>query len=107
MGLAIPNPFKKRQVAQHERHDVRIKAGLILLPREIAVEGLILNVSEGGCLFRPYQNFLLNRSGDRIALAVGGHRLNGRIMNTIPKGYGVAFERLVDVNFFLRLPSAA
>jgi hypothetical protein len=102
MGLALPRLFAKKRVAEHERHDVHLEAGLILLPREIVVQGLILNVSEGGCLFRPLQNYLLNRTGDRVALAVRGHKLEGRIMNTIPRGYGIAFAQLVDVNFFLR-----
>ena len=103
MGAALPNPLAKRKTAQHERFEVNLPAGLMLLPREVVVDGMILNVSEGGCLFRPYQSYLLNRTGDRCALVVRGHRLEGRIMNTIPKGYGVAFERFVDVAFFLRL----
>jgi hypothetical protein len=107
MGAAFPNPFAKKKIAQHERFEVNLPAGLVLLPRDVVVEGMILNVSEGGCLFRPYQTHLLNRTGDRAAIMVRGHRLEGRIMNTIPKGYGVAFERLVDVTFFLRLAQAA
>jgi hypothetical protein len=53
-------------------------------------------------LFRPFQSLLLNRTGDKVMVGVRGHKLTGRVMNTIPKGYGIAFERLVDVNFFLR-----
>jgi hypothetical protein len=100
--VALPKLFAKRKVAEHQRHTVNMPAGLILLPKEVTVDGIILNVSEGGCLFRPFQTLLLNRAGDKVMVAVRGHKLTGRIMNTIPKGYGIAFERLVDVNFFLR-----
>lgn len=97
MGL-----FVKAKTAEHTRHDVELPASIILLPREVELEGLIQNVSEGGCLFRPYQSFLLDRTGELVQLAVRGHRLPGRIMSTNPRGYGVAFERFVDVRFFLR-----
>lgn len=100
-AFALPRLSQKR-VAEHARHDVRLKGGLVLLPKEVTVDGLILNVSEGGCLFRPLQTHLLNRTGDHVMLAFRGHRLAGRIMSTNQRGYGVAFERLVDVNWFLR-----
>lgn len=97
MGL-----FVKAKTAEHTRHHVELPAALILLPREVELAGVIHNVSEGGCLFRPYQSYLLDRAGEHVQLAVRGHRLPGRIMNTNPRGYGVAFERFVDVRFFLR-----
>ncbi len=94
------NPLRRKVVAEHKRYDVRLKGGLVLLPRDIEVAGLILNVSEGGCLFRPFQNYLLNRDGDMVLLAIDGQRFEGRVMNTIERGYGVAFKDLVDLSAF-------
>jgi hypothetical protein len=87
----------------HQRLDVRLEASLILLPREISVNGLILNVSEGGCLFRPFLSHLISRTGDKVLVEVGGGRIFGHVMNTNERGYGVAFEELVDLSMFLAL----
>jgi PilZ domain len=100
MGMAALNPFRRNKVAEHKRYDVRMKGGLVLLPRDIEVAGMILNVSEGGCLFRPFQSYLMNRTGDMVLLACEGHRFEGRVMNTIERGYGVAFKDLVDLSAF-------
>jgi hypothetical protein len=100
MGKLLTNPFRPKRVAEHKRYDVRLIGGLVLLPRDIEVEGMILNVSEGGCLFRPFQNFLMNRTGDMVQVAFEGHRVEGRVMNTIERGYGVAFKDLVDIRIF-------
>lgn len=97
------NPFsrKKRQNAPiHQRRDVRLNAGLVLLPREIIVNGVILNVSEGGCLFRPVLSHLINRTGDPVIVDVAGLRILGRVMNTNERGYGVAFDELIDAVVF-------
>ncbi|MBU6405781.1 MAG: PilZ domain-containing protein [Alphaproteobacteria bacterium] len=100
MGIVLPNPFRPKRVAEHRRYDVRLTAGLVLLPRDIEVEGMILNVSEGGCLFRPFQHYLMNRSGDMVQVAFAGNRVEGRVMNTIERGYGIAFKDLVDISIF-------
>lgn len=91
---------KKPNAPQHRRRDVRIDAGLVLLPREIVVTGVILNVSEGGCLFRPFLGHLINRTGDPVMVEVAGLRILGRVMNTIERGYGVAFDELIDPAMF-------
>jgi hypothetical protein len=87
----------------HQRRDVRLEASLILLPREISVSGMILNVSEGGCLFRPFLSHLISRTGDKVLVEIGGARILGRVMNTNERGYGVAFEEFVDLSMFLAL----
>lgn len=101
MGLSL-KLFAKRPktTVLHKRYDVRIKAEIILMPREVAVEGMILNCSEGGCLFRPFQSHLINRTGDMVMVALNGKRLTGRIMNTNERGYGIAFPELVKIDWF-------
>jgi hypothetical protein len=91
---------KKPSEPQHRRRDVRIEAGLVLLPREIVVNGVILNVSEGGCLFRPILSHLIYRTGDPVMVEVSGLRILGRVMNTNERGYGVAFDELIDPAMF-------
>ncbi|MFZ4071793.1 MAG: PilZ domain-containing protein [Caulobacterales bacterium] len=97
------NPFtpkKSQTVPTHRRRDVRLNAGLVLLPREISVNGVILNVSEGGCLFRPLLSHLISRTGDPVIIDVAGVRILGRVMNTNVRGYGVAFDELIDPAMF-------
>lgn len=102
MGAAASFLPKRRgqETAQHQRFTINLRGQLVLMPREIEVEGMILNVSEGGCLFRPFQSHLINRTGDMIMVGVNGRRLPGRIMNTIPVGYGIAFPELVNLGIF-------
>lgn len=100
MGKFALNPFRRKVVAEHRRYDVRLEGALVLLPRDIEVEGMILNVSEGGCLFRPFQTFLMNRTGDMVMVSCAGQKFEGRVMNTIERGYGVAFKDLVDLSAF-------
>jgi hypothetical protein len=42
----------------------------------------------------------MNRTGDMVQVAFEGHRVEGRVMNTIDRGYGVAFKDLVDIRIF-------
>lgn len=92
--------FKRRQFAQYERFDVRLEAGLVLLPRDVALKGCLLNVSQSGCLFRPFQSHLISRTGDLILLAINGAHLPGRVMNTTERGYGLAFDEIVPLEHF-------
>ena len=93
-------PQGRRQNAAHQRFDLGLQAEIVLLPRDIRVEGMVLNVSRGGCLFRPFVSYLVTRTGDMVILTFNGHQIPSRIMNTNPRGYGVAFNQLTDLRVF-------
>ena len=76
---------------QHQRHNCFIISSMNMLDRSLVIDGVIKEISSGGCLFRPASTFLLYRSNDRISLEIGDIRLTAKIIHTKPIGYGIQF----------------
>ena len=53
--------------------------------------GVLLEVSEGGCSFRPASHFLLDRTGAAVVVRCPYFVVEGRIRATRPEAYGVQF----------------
>ncbi|MGF1474017.1 MAG: PilZ domain-containing protein [Geminicoccaceae bacterium] len=102
MSLPLPRPL--RRLIQHrmaspedkrrfQRAPTRILASLILLDRMQTIDGLILNLSAGGLLFRPARSYLLDRRDEPVRVVADDIHLNGTIAGTSPRGYGVRFHQ--------------
>lgn len=105
--LPLPRlPFFKRKesfVRRHSRHDCFIVGTMGLTERRIDVDGAVLELSLGGCLFRPASIFLLERGGEDVTVEFADLKIAGRLMNTRPVGYGVKFNANLTDEMFTRL----
>jgi hypothetical protein len=83
---------------QYERHACCIPAYLHIAERDYDIEGLNLEVSAGGLLFRPAARYILERDGSEIAVRFLTYKLAGRIMNSRAAGYGVRLNSLLSAD---------
>ena len=66
---------------------------LMMLDRNLALDGLITELGEQEATFRQASRFIFNRSGAEVSLRFGEHDRRGRIMATTPGGYRVRFAQ--------------
>lgn len=93
-GLFSKLPFfkKKAFTRRHTRHDCCIIATLTIDERHFELDGVILELSRGGVLFRPASTYILDRYGERVTARFEGIEGEGIIANVRPQGYGVRFR---------------
>lgn len=78
------------------RHHCCAVSTVLLGEKGIELEGLTLELSRGGALFREACTFILERNGSPIILRLPDVALAGTVVNTRPEGYGIRFEKLID-----------
>jgi hypothetical protein len=83
-------------VRSHQRHSCCIVGVLVVLGRNVPLDGLVTEVSRGGALFRPASDYVFDRSGEEIALRFADREWRGRIVNVRRRGYGISFENEVS-----------
>ena len=66
---------------------------LMMLDRNLALDGLITEFGEQEAVFRQASRFIFNRSGAEVSLRFGEHDRRGRIMGTTPEGYRIRFAQ--------------
>jgi len=66
---------------------------LMMLDRNLALDGLITEFGEQEAVFRQASRFIFNRSGAEVSLRFGEHDRRGRIMATTPEGYRIRFSQ--------------
>lgn len=69
---------------------------LLLVDKGVELEGLTLELSRGGALFREACTFILERNGVPVTLRLPDLALSGSIVNTRSEGYGVRFEKVME-----------
>lgn len=70
--------------------------GAMISERLAQINGRVKDISAGGCLFRPASFYLVDRIGDQVAIELPDTTLNGKIVRTLPIGYAVQFEKLLE-----------
>ena len=85
--------WSKGYAREYQRHECRIDAVMTQISNRIDVAGIVFDISQKGCLFRPAQHYLLYRAEVPIQLHVNGMTLFGSIANTITRGYGIDFAQ--------------
>jgi hypothetical protein len=78
-----------RRMRAHERYPCCAIATLELVEQDIQLEGLVLEASLGGLLFREALSFIYDRRGESVRVHVAGLRLLGEIVNVHARGYGL------------------
>lgn len=90
-------PWRKETfVRRHRRHACCIVANLHLSGREVDLEGVVLELSAGGALFREAATHILDRAGEEVVVRFEGFTSRGIIMNTSTAGYGIKLANEID-----------
>jgi hypothetical protein len=76
-------------VRSHPRHSCCIVGVLVILGRNVPIDGLVTEISIGGALFRPASDFIFDRGGEEVALRFAEREWRGRIVNVRRRGYGI------------------
>lgn len=90
--LRRPQGFVRR----HERFPCCVIAVLDIIDKDVPVDGLVTEISEGGLLFRPASRFIFDRSGSAVTVRFSDDQIAGKIVNVKPQGYGVRFLQPVS-----------
>ena len=96
---AMPLRFRSKSntfTRRHSRHECCIVGKLFLTLRDIPIDGVVLEISLGGLLFRPATVYILDRTGEEITAQFGGILAPGRIVASRDTGYGVRLEKNLD-----------
>jgi hypothetical protein len=83
-------------VRRHERFACCIVAVLDIVDKDVPVDGLITEISQGGLLFRPATRFIFDRRGSSVLIRFGDEEWAGSIVNVKATGYGVRFDNEVQ-----------
>lgn len=90
---ALKIPFlQPRYVRRHKRHSCCIVAAMHMTERHFEIEGVILELSQGGLLFRQASRYVMDRSHELVSIRFEGLVLTGQIVNVSSQGYGVLFD---------------
>jgi hypothetical protein len=84
-----------RSQRQYPRFACCIPATMHIPERDYELEGLVIEISLGGALFRPAARYIMERTGSEIMVRFSSYKLAGRIMNTRDFGYGIRLNSLL------------
>lgn len=87
----------------HKRYACDLDGTLTILEYNHPIRGSLMDLSRQGGLFRPYSKFVMIMNGLTCTIRVGDTTLNGTIVNTMARGYGVRFDRLYHKSFPVEL----
>lgn len=87
-GLRSAIPALRRP-RQFERFPVCIPAILSIEGQNYEDDGLVLEVSAGGLLFRQASQYIVHIAGRGAKIRFLEHKLEGTIVNTQSRGYGI------------------
>ena len=76
-----------------ERFKCHVPGHLVLCESGVVFEGLLIDLSIGGAMFRPALTYLLSRKSGDVILKIGEIDIAGEIMGTSPRGYGLRFDQ--------------
>lgn len=90
-------------VRRHERFACCVVAVLDVIDKNVPVDGLITEISQGGLLFRPASTFIFDRRGSAVTVRFGDDEIEGDIVNVKSAGYGVRFREEITAAHVDRL----
>ena len=79
-------------VRRHERFACCIVAVLDIVDKDVPVDGLVTEISQGGLLFRPATRFIFDRRGSSVLVRFDDEEWAGSIVNVKATGYGVRLD---------------
>lgn len=63
------------------------------------LKGELKDISPAGCLFRPRAKYLLKLHDEPVIVEFGDERIEGQIVNTLSRGYGINFNVVYPDSF--------
>lgn len=93
-------PFMRRRdftmVRAHMRHPCCVIAKMTIVEAAIDLEGLVLEASLGGLLFREASTYIYDRRGEAVRVHAAGLSLAGAIANVHARGYGIRLDQAME-----------
>lgn len=98
MRLTLPRLFRRKErfTRAYQRHMCQIDTHLTLIDRMSSFEGRIIDISQGGAMFRPKLAYIMHRQDTPICMQLGPEELFGHIISTSPKGFSIRFDDPLD-----------
>ena len=82
---------------KYDRRDCALLGDLRILDSGVVLHGALLELSCGGCSFRPASMFLLERMGEGVEIVTEHFSVEAVIRSTRPEAYGVQFKGELDM----------
>lgn len=98
MGFPLPRFLQRKQrfARAYERHQCQIDTSLTLIDRMSSFDGRIIDISQGGAMFRPKLAYIMQRQDTPVCMQLGPEELFGHIISTSPRGFSVRFDEPLD-----------
>lgn len=90
----IPRFFRRSKAGfsrQFMRHDCVVLGTMRVIDIGAEFDGVIGEISCGGCTFRPTSKYLLDRSNEAVLIRTEYFQAEGRIRSSRTDGYGIQF----------------
>lgn len=84
-------------VRRHERFACCVVAVMQITDKDVPIDGLVTEISQGGLLFRPASTYIFDRRGSSVMVRFGDDEIDGEIVNVKSDGYGVRFHDEISV----------
>lgn len=82
---------KKGFSRRHERYPCVLLGAMRVVDIGAEFDGVILEISQGGCSFRPASMYLLDRTNETVRIRAADFEAAGLIRAARPDSYGVQF----------------
>lgn len=94
----VPKFGKKKSFSRrHRRYPCCVIATMDIVDRVYSLDGTVLEMSQGGLMFRAASNYVLDRTGEKVIVHIDGLELHAQIMASKPEGYGLKLMEDLDL----------
>lgn len=91
---------------RHERFPCVMLGDMRVVEIDAQFDGVIVELSQGGCSFRPASLYLLDRTDEVVTIRTADFEAAGRIRAVRPDSYGVQFFEDLDAALVGRMIAA-
>lgn len=91
---------------RHERFPCVMLGDMRVVDIDARFDGVIVELSQGGCAFRPASLYLLDRTHEAVTIRTSDFEVAGRIRAVRPDSYGVQFFEDLDAALVARMVAA-
>ena len=92
LGRLMERLWPRKVTRRYKRYTCERDGVLIAGTRLARIPGRVMDLSQGGALFRPPLHFLLDRDNEDARLEIEGITIFCKIVRTIPLGYSLQFN---------------
>ena len=75
-----------------ERIMIQARAELFFTERRYGINGMVIEMSQRGALFREASEYIMDRKGALVIVRIAREEFPGVIVNVRPTGYGILFD---------------